>query len=112
MCTGLAPDCRWSVMDRRGLHGTHPLLRQNYQLYADAGAGEVAIRSCIHISEFISFQWVVSYSGSHGWPCLNSLAHKTKAEARSETQPEDGEGIHIEDVSLTQIWGEMRERRG
>lgn len=78
VCTGLAQDCRWSVMDRRRSPRTHPPSPGNYQRFADAGAGEVAICSRVHISESTSFQWVVSNSGSHRWPWLNSLAHKQK----------------------------------
>lgn len=37
---------------------------------------------------------------------------QTKTETKTKAQPEDGEGIHIEDVSLTQMWGGTRETRG
>lgn len=37
---------------------------------------------------------------------------QTKTESKTKPQPEGGEGIHIEDVRLTQMWGEMREMRG
>lgn len=44
----------------------------------DAGPEGVTILSCVHIREFTIFQRVVTYFGAHGWPWLNSLAHKTK----------------------------------
>lgn len=37
---------------------------------------------------------------------------QAKTGTKPKAQPEGGEGIHNEDVRLTQMWGEMRDMRG